>query len=195
MNTTRQPKKPTRSGFSLVEVTLALGIVTFALTILLALLGTALDTGGEVSDRREGFQAIDALRQYLADEVSFDETYEWAREADGQDLAWVTYHADDQTGNPDPDSQSVRSIWLADYSGYNTYENAREGTWLKVRLRLEDSQNPMTQSTLPADASDYPHAYLVFLAEVYEVAAPTLTPWTQDFPPNPLFTAPVVVRR
>lgn len=194
----------TRSGFSLVEVTLALGIVAFAMTILLALLGTALDTGGEVTDRREAYQSIDALRQYLADEVEFDDAYEWAKVQTGQPLVYVSYRVD-ANGAPDTDGRAVRSKWLdpADNPVYPDYEAAREGSWIKARLRLDDVQNPIDQANLQSDADDYPHAYLVFQVEVYEVGAPDLPtePWAVGTdpdsppPPKPFFTAPVVARR
>lgn len=199
------------AGFSLVEVTLALGIVTFALVVLLGTLATALDTEGAVTERRGGIQAIDALQQYLNDDAAFDpddrfeEIYEWARAGSGdeQTLAYVTYRHDPDAGDPDAPAasgESVRSIWLDDFSNYSNYEAAREGEWVLIRLSLadgptDDGPNPMDPGSLPATAADYLHAYLVFRAEVFEVAVPQAGVVANALNELPMFTTTVVARR
>jgi len=199
------------AGFSLVEVTLALGIVTFALVVLLGTLATALDTEGAVTERRGGIQAIDALLQYLNDDDAFDpadrfeEIYSWAQASSGDEqvLAYVTYRYDPDA--PDPDApvasgESVRSIWLDDFSNYSNYEDAREGEWVLVRLSLadgptDDGPNPVDPGSLPATADLYEHAYLVFRAEVFEVAVPQASVVQNALTEPVMFTTTVVARR
>ncbi len=192
------------AGFSLVEVVMAVGIVSFAIVTLLALLGSAFDAGGSVTERREAIRAMDALRHYLNEEVDFDTAYEWAQNADGQWIAYVTYHAEDDgtpEGTPKAGEQSVRSKWFEyDNTGniapsvYADYEDAREGRWIIVRLLLNEVQNPMEQSELPSDAPDYPHAYLAFKAEIYEAPLP-LPIVDVSAIDSPIFTVPVMIVR
>jgi len=196
-----------RVGFSLVEVTLTLGIVAFALVVLIGVLGNAFDAYSSVSERREGMYAVDALHQYLHDDKAFETEpsgrfgtiYSWAQAdvASSQELAYVTYHSD-ATGQPDAESNSVRSIWLPEpFAQWETYSGAREGTWVKVRLTpadgpTDDGPNPMDLTDISSTAvDDYPHAYVVFQVDVFETAIPTQN--LDDA--RPLFTTTIVARR
>ncbi len=198
MNTTNQKNQPWRqSGFTLAEVTLTLGIVAFAVVTLLGLLGTLLDADSSVTDRRAAIQAIDSLHQYLEDGQPFDTIFEWA--VDGTALAYATYRSN-ADGDPDTSSKSVRSLWLdeSNLDTYNdadtNYESARESNWLKIRLTLDEDLNPVA-SVVSGEADDYEHAYLVFRAEVYNVANPELRPWELDPPARPVYSAPVTALR
>ncbi len=203
-----QTSQRRHGGFSLVEVTLALGIVAFAVVTLIGLLGTLLDADDSVTDRRDAIQCIDSLHQYLGlkedpnspGNLFFNEIYTWAQ-ADEWELAYVTYYSD-ADGNPDRSVKSVRSVWLDqdEFSNFTTYDSAREGNWIKIRLTLaggpgSDGANPVDKSDLPPEADNYPHAYLVFIAEAYGVANPNVSPWELDPPQNPVFTAPITVLR
>jgi hypothetical protein len=166
-----------------------LGVTAFALVTLLGLMGTLLKTSGEVTDHRDGTHAFDALHDYLNEGREFNAVYTWALDDSSKELVYVTYRVDSE-GNPSASGKSAHAIWLDDFSVKADYESAREGRWIKVLLTLDDELTPVPKSELPPSEADYPHAYLVFRAEAYEVPDPGVNPAS-----SPLFITSVAARR
>lgn len=150
------------SGFSLVEVVLALGVVSFALLAILGVFGGMASRASDNFDRRSMQESVDALRSYL-DQQDFDIVFAWVR--DGQELLYVTYWADD-SGEPDTSGSRLQttSRWMTLGEVTADMETAREGQWVRARLAVSPS-NP-GGITLPATVSDYDRASLVVLSQM-----------------------------
>ncbi|MEI6033894.1 MAG: hypothetical protein WCS65_06385 [Verrucomicrobiae bacterium] len=160
---------PSLRAFSLIEVVLAIGVVSFALLTIIGLFGGMMKTSGDNTQRREMVEAVDSLRSFL-NASGFEATYGWATA--GTNLLYLTYHAG-ANGDPDTNSQTVAGRWTnANASGLDAYEAARAGHWLRARLSVSPS-NP-GGTNLPA-ASAYSRAFLFVLADMDVVATPGQT--------------------
>lgn len=129
-------------AFSLVEVVLAIGIVSFALLTVLNLFGGMMKSSNDNSHRREFAEAVDALRSSLTDTNfagSFSNVLTWA--GNNKELVYVTYKANDD-GTPNATSETVTGKWIDPAAGSTaTYDAARSGRWLRARLQVSPS-NP-----------------------------------------------------
>lgn len=153
-------------AFSLIEVVLAIGIVSFALLTIIGLFGGMMKSSGDNTQRREMTEAVDSLRSHL-DATNFASAYDWTKA--GKEFLYVTYKAG-SNGVPDPASQTVIGLWTnADATGLEAYEPARSGRWLRAKLSVSPS-NP-GGTNLPAVGA-YTRASLFVLAEIFPVAAP-----------------------
>lgn len=165
----------TPKAFSLIEVVLAIGVVSFALLTVIGLFGGIMKSSGDNTQRREMTEAVDSLRSYL-NATDFPTVYNWTKT--GREFLYLTYKTG-SNGNPDPSSQTVVGIWTnADAAGLDTYEPARSGHWLRAKLSVSPS-NP-GGTNLP-DSSAYPRATLFVLADIFPVAGPGQT--TTNFSP------------
>jgi type II secretory pathway pseudopilin PulG len=158
-----------RRGFSLVEVVLAVGIVTFAIIVIVSLFGGLLSRHKEVTDRQEVINAMGALNSHLETGVTFPVAFTWAK-ANNHELAYVLHRAD-ASGTPSPSGTNVVGKWIdaGDVASSTAMDSAREGQWIKVVLKWNETLNPMAQSALPAQDAGYPEAALVFDATFYLV--------------------------
>jgi type II secretory pathway pseudopilin PulG len=156
-------------GFSLVEVVLAVGIVTFAIIVIVSLFGSLLSRHKEVADRQEAINATGALNAYLETEVTFPVAFSWAK-ATSHELAYVLHRADGG-GAPSASGTNVVGKWIdaTNATASTAMDSAREGKWIKVVLKWNETLNPMAQSALPAQDAGYPEAALVFDATFYLV--------------------------
>lgn len=167
-------------GFSLVEVVLAIGILSFALIMIVALFASLSNRRQDVSQRREAAAAIAALGTYLNEGVSFETVYEWVQGGSAKELVYVRYQAD-EAENPSSSGSHVISNWFdpasADLVGY---EDARQGYWMRALLTFDG--NLHADSSLSASASDWPYAHLLLRAELHAVPDPGFTPGPQAVP-------------
>ncbi len=171
MKSASSPRFP--SGFTLVEVVLAIGILAFVVAVVIGLFSQLYRSGDQVNDMRAAIGAANSLRSHLQDETEFSTVYGWA--TDGSvEMVFASFLADDN-GDPNVDTEGqVLGKWYSDWQTESAaVEAARQGRWLKGVLRPHPTANPVT--TLPELAS-YPHPYLVFDVEIFVVADPDLTP-------------------
>jgi len=166
----RDLKPSSTRGFSLIEVTLALGIVAFGLLSILGVYSGMLGQAAENTDRRDIGEATDALRAELNENFDFSTVFDWIKSDDPKQLVYVTFRAND-AGEPDPTGDRILSTWLDDWADWADYETAREGRWLKAELRLAPNNNP---SDLPANSADYPSALLLVQMQMAAVPTPDI---------------------
>lgn len=159
-----QPRRR-QAAFSLVEVSLALGIVAFGLMVTVGLFGSLLDGSRQAGDRREIMSALTALHSHLDEEVEFSDVYTWAADG-GVELAYVSYRST-SAGDPAADGAEVRGRWEETGGTWTgDYEAARISDWIRARLTLDDDLNP---GDLGGGVDSYPHAHLVFQVELFSV--------------------------
>lgn len=161
-------KSPRPPAFSLIEVVLAIGIVSFALLVIIGLFGGVLRSSSDNAGRRGMSEAVDSLRSYLTETAGFTNTFNWAKAQ--TNLVYVTYLSD-SNGNPDPASQNVVGIWTnSSGTGLNAYDAARAGRWLTAKLKVSPSNPGGTNLT---DLNAYAgRASLTILAEIQPIASP-----------------------
>jgi|GEM_PF-3585308 len=188
-----EPRRPA-SGFSLVEVVLALGIVAFTVTVSVGLISTLLSSSRESRQRNELTVALDSLQPYLQDDQGFITCYGWAAGGTEKELLYVSYRADTISGIPKGGGGAVRSLWLDPASpppgfALADLDAAREGRWVRARLTYSTALMP-ADTTLPSSVDDFPLAFIAFDAALAVVAEPT-----QPMPTRPSFRVPIAVNR
>lgn len=125
--------KSLRRGFSLIEVAIALGVVSFAFVMVLGAYGGLLTTSSNNVDRRALMEAVDGLRSELnrkrtpaelaAGELPYfqEPVFRWAQAtvptsggatATPQELLYLNYRSD-ASGLPANNGNYVRSLWVA----------------------------------------------------------------------------------
>ncbi len=80
------------SGFSLIEVVLAVGIVAFAVIAIIALFGSSLESGRQVTDEDEALGIVRALPAYLQTQ-SFATVYGWILASSSASVSTATLYA------------------------------------------------------------------------------------------------------
>ena len=157
------------SAFSLVEIVLAIGIVSFSLLTIVGLFGGMMKTSGDNIHRRQMIETVDSLRAYLH-ATNFNSAYDSVRT--NQEFLYLTYKQG-ADGSPDINSQTVSGKWTnGDATNLDSYESARSGRWLRAKLNVSPS-NP-SGTNLPAAAS-YSNATLFVLADIWAIATPGQT--------------------
>lgn len=132
-----QPVRQKIPGFSLVEVVIAIGIVSFAMLTIMGLFGGVMKSSTGNTDRRELSEAVDSLRSYLNEKVKFSNTFTLAQ--GNQEVLYLTYFAS-TNGTPQAGSGHVVGLWTnSDATGLEPYEQARSGRWLRAKLSLSPS--------------------------------------------------------
>lgn len=153
-----------KAAFSLVEVTIALGVVAFGLMVIIGLFVTLLNGAGRADDRREIMAALASLNSYLDDEVPFRTVYGWA--ANDAELAYVSYRAD-SSGNPAANGSEIHGRWEpVDGTWDGDYDTSRTSNWIRARLTLDEDLNP---GDVTGDVDSYPHTYVTFQVELFSV--------------------------
>ncbi len=162
-------------GFSLVEVVLAIGILSFVVAIIVALFSQLYRSGDQINAMRSAVGAASSLKDYLQNEEDFETVYEWAADSD-VDLVYASFLADEE-GDPTLASNAqVLGNWYSTWDDVKTdIEGPKQGRWLKARLRRHSTLNPGDEASLPA-LSAYPYSYLVFDVDLYSVEDPDLVP-------------------
>ncbi len=174
-----------RAGFSLVEVVLAIGIVSFAVLTILGLFGGIINSVGDNTERRTILEAVDSMRGHLITQ-GFDTAYGWVRT--NQEFVFVTYKAG-PTGSPDANGQRVLGRWMMPTDpDLALYEATRVGRWVRAKLSVSPS-NP-AGIALPPDANNYESGVLAVLAEMDSVETPSL-----PLPSNPRIKTTIGITR
>lgn len=174
-------RAPQDHGFSLVEVVLAIGILAFAITVIVALFASLSNQRRDVSQHREAVLVVATLNTYLNDEVAFETVYDWVQSGSAKELVHVRYRAD---GNQNPSStgEHVISGWFDPASDDLTdYEAARRGNWTKAILAFDGGLHP-DSSPLPTASTDWPYAHLLLRVELRAVPDPRFTPGPHAIP-------------
>lgn len=161
------------SGFTLVEVVVAVGVVAFGLIVVLGLYASVTDQTNKNTNRREIGEAIDALRGDLNDSIEFREVLSWAQQGQ-RELIYVTYRGDPD-GRPNPEGEHVHSRWLDPAGGGpqdnpDLYRGAVENRWIKARLT--PAPNNFPPDFADSDADPYPRALLLLQADFEVVPEP-----------------------
>lgn len=153
-------------GFSLIEVVIAIGVVSFAVLSVVGLFGGIMQTAGNNTNRRELANGYGSLRYFLENK-GFTKAFQWA--GGGQELMYVTYRSDNK-GDPSEDSDVIAAKWLdPDEDDATTFETARVGRWIKAKLAVSPS-NP--GGTSVGSLEDYKSGCLFVVADIDVVAIP-----------------------
>ncbi len=153
-------------GFSLIEVVIAIGVVSFAVLSVVGLFGGIMQTAGNNTNRRELANGYGSLRYFLENQ-GFPRAFAWA--GGGQELMYVTYRSDNN-GDPSEDSDVIAARWLnPDEDDPTSFESARVGRWIKAKLAVSPS-NP--GGTSVGSLENYKSGFLLVVADIDVVAIP-----------------------
>ena len=156
-----------RSGFSLVEVTITLGIAVFALVTMVALFQSLFTWSRGIGDRRQALQSMDALTAFLNDtnSVTFSNAFAWATNGtNGTNLTFIRYR----------DSNSrIAMLWTTNSADVAQHEATREGRLIKAAVFLSPN-NPGTLP-VPTDLTNYTNSRIVFQVNYHAVSDPNQT--------------------
>ncbi len=172
------PPIPCRSAFSLVEVVLAIGIVSFALLAIFGLFSHLSTQAAESAKTREAINSLASLRSFLDTEPDFDTVYGWAaNQTADKELVHVTYGVDD-AGDPATPDQATRTVskWFdpdQSASALAAANAVREGSCVKAVLSGQSNLQPVTP--LPATPTSYNSSYVVLSASLYALPEPSAT--------------------
>ncbi len=158
----------TQSGFTLVEVVLAIGIVGIGLLSIIGAFSSLQSSAHDYQTRREAAYAINSLQNYLQNEEEFSSIYREVK-ADGLDLVFLSYRGN-EPGQPSASGQRSYGHWArADSNWGDEYEPARNGSIFLGTIELDEDVNPATKSELEAEASSYPHGLLALKISLFEI--------------------------
>jgi type II secretory pathway pseudopilin PulG len=155
------------SGFSLIEVTLALGIVAFGLISILGAYGS-LQSRSSNSDMRDNATfAVNSIQNYLQGQKEFEVIFDKIKEGN-LELVFFNYRG------AEPDQPDVLGDNLYSYcaeldSDWKNWETPRYGKMFRAVLELDETVNPVKQSELGAEANEYAHGYLALQLSLYDV--------------------------
>lgn len=161
------------TGFSLVEVTLALGIASFSLVVMLGIFGSVVRVRGDNVGRQEAYTAAYALQSRVSGPGAFNEAYNWVK-GGSKELVYVRYKVDD-SGTASTTGERYRAGWFDPTDLTPDMESAVDGRWIKATLKWDprDHINPVALAQLPANAQDYTQARATLIAEIHAVPTPT----------------------
>lgn len=175
------PRNPIPPAFSLVEVVVALGITAFAVTTILALLGSVVQQGRGIVDRQYSLRMADALVEEIGTR-DFSEVYDWAKTptADARLHAFSYYAKPD--GSPDPSAAGNAAKQPGDYvvssvvlepgdAQYSQYEAARQNKIIAATVTVSPV-NPLAAGDLPGAPADYPKGYLALRLTLHALEEP-----------------------
>jgi hypothetical protein len=162
------------AGFSLVEVVLAIGIVSFALLAIFGLFGNALQSKAETLSQQEVLGLTRSLPEFLGNpQVSsgFAEVYEWARQPAGAPEIFAFMdsggsfrigRADDTSFVQEAENRSGRLFRIVPALSPNMPLRDANGEWIP---------RPGPEN-LPASHTSFTnHAALPLQVQVFEVGA------------------------
>jgi hypothetical protein len=174
MNTARQSRSR-RAAFSLIEVTIALGIVSFGILTIVGLMSSLGVRSSEVVERREALSALASLNAHLAAERTFDVVSGWVQATGGKPLVHVTYSVD-AGGLPDAQSQRVISGWFEVGAVPTGIEAARRGRWMRALL---DAPAASPGEIVPSAGAP---GVVPVRVRIYDVPTPDFVPTTNGIP-------------
>lgn len=163
------PNNPTGSGFSLVEVVIAVGIVAFAIPSVLGVMAVFSSSSASTMDRGEAASVANSLQLYLSGKVTnlpFSTVYGW------------TYSARQDPANAQVIYAYKTNSSQTDYSFSQTAPTGTiEGKLLAAKILAPDAR-VLPSATLVSDSSLYTKAYLPIKVSIYALSTPAqpLTP-------------------
>ena len=202
-----------KSGFTLVEILLAMMVFAIAISTILALLARAMETADEILLKNEAIDLGSALESYLT-EQPFEDVYgivadsskgfvyafQYAGELDPNDtsdtLAPHSIEADSKVGQDYTITPAIRE---PDAGQLAAEEAVRQGRLYRVELTVSEA-NPFG-TTLPSNPNadsdsdgmpDYESAVLVIQAEFYPIPVIGFDPPEEV---EPVFSFNLAVRR
>lgn len=154
------PRGRLRCGFSLVEVTITLGIAVFALVTMVALFQSLFTWSRGIGDRRESLQAMDALTAFLNDTntFGFSKACEWGN---GTNYLWFVRYRDG--------GSNLAMLWTTNSADVAQHEAARAGRLIKAAV-FRSANNPATN--IPSDPAAYTNSRIVFQVNYHAVGDP-----------------------
>lgn len=173
-------------ALTLVEVVMALGIVSAVIIVVVGLFGALMTQRGDTSDRREATAAAEALPLFLNGETPFATVYGWLG-AGPKALVFAHFRAND-SGEPDPSGNLVISRWMDADALPASLEAAREGRPIRAEFEIDRVLNPSGATLDPLN--DSRHSYIAAQAKIYPV--PTVDSTRSGAVP---VTVPVVILR
>ncbi len=174
--------RPPRNAFTLVEVMIALAIVSAGGLLLVATLGTATRNSGEIRSRDEAHRIEDVVRGEIA-RLPYLELYQFLREA-GESADALPFYAYTYRGDPTairedrtpvPSHQRgwkmTNGFRRSDDRLFQEDLEAREDSVFRVRLTPFAERSEEVE-TLPEDPLEYEEYALRFFVEVFDDPAP-----------------------
>ncbi len=173
------------AAFSLVEVVIALGIVSFGILAVIGIFGGMMRSANDNVERRALIESIDALRQHL-DNIGFETAYDMV--LNQSELLYVTFKAD-AAGAPDKNGDRVVGKWFdVNDADISMADEARAGRWIRARLQVSPS-NP-GGTNLAGSTADYDGGMVAVLVGMDAVPTPT-----QALPSKPRLAATIGLTR
>lgn len=161
-------------AFSLIEVVIAISIISFAIVAIFGVVGSVTGQFADVRTKRAFSGAIGCLSEYFNNPQNLNSVLDWAQ-GSGTTVFIASYRADSD-GAPSLDGKSMRiecrpaDGWTAD-SNFSAFEAARQGPWVGASIRLDT--NLTTAATIPATLSKFTNGCLVFQARLSRSPGPT----------------------
>jgi len=160
-----------RAAFSLVEVIIAVGVVTVAVVAMVALSSSLLGNARETAAQNEALQFVPSINDFLqrtVQQTGFSTVYGWAQAPSGQPLIFAySVETNDQTRIVVTNVVSALTI-AAD-------SRSRKGRLFSAALSFS-TNNPAGLTNLPAAMTDYTNFALPLRVELKNVADVTVTP-------------------
>lgn len=146
-------------GFSLVEVVLAVGILSFSIIVVGGLYGNLISRHNDNSDRQEIARAVTALNEYLERPDSSALVSGWLPSiASEKELNYVVFRAGTE-GQPDPTSDRLTARWIGGRDNEpteNSLDAARQGSWIRAVLKQNEELAATASRVLNAELFDVP---------------------------------------
>jgi hypothetical protein len=168
---------------------LALGVISFALVVVVGLFGSLMTRHADVKDRQDVVAAVNALNNFLDQEEAFVDVFNKVRQGPWE-LLFVQFRTN-ADGTPNPSGARLESKWYTASASIDpAVDAAREGRWIRAVVSLDPTLNPV--SSLPASIAGYSDPRLVLSAKIYVVSTPDV-PLQASV--QPLITVPIAVTR
>lgn len=184
----RRPELTLRQtrALSLVEVVLALGIVSIVILAIVGLFGSLLGQRGDTASRRETVSAAETLPVFLNAETPYETVYGWLA-GGAKTLIFATFRAN-RDGQPNPSGDRLVSRWMEEGNLPPGLEQALDGRVVKATVEIDGNLNP-SGPALPA-VGLAPDSYVALRASL--VPLPQINAADSDSTPLVL---PIVVSR
>lgn len=180
------------SGFTLVEVAIAIGIVAFGLVSILGAYSSIQSHAGDSAMRDDATFAINSIRNYLQAEKGFDSVFDEIKNGTVE-LVFFTYRGTD-SDHPDVNAQNLYNHCATLDSDWEDLEKSRDGQMFRIVLDLDETVNPVSRSELAGEVDNYEHAYLALRFSLYDIYG-----YTERTAPlssrRPVLTTTVVITR
>jgi len=182
MKLARKPSSSS-SGFTLVEVSIAIGIVAIALVSILGTYGSLQSQSGDSNMRDDAAFATNSIRNYLQGKKGLDSILSEIISEGESELIFFSYRGVEPK-QPDGLAQNIYSFctdlnsnWLAQetFPGVTNaeIEEARDGQMYRAVLKLNESVNPVEQSDLDPNPENYHHGFIALQLSLYDIYDPS----------------------